>query len=400
MTLQFVRSLLWRGRFLALSLLLLGGVELLSRYPGLLDAVAPLLSVAPLLLFPGAALVAYRFHRAEMAHIGLFWSLCAYWQFTDMLAFSLTPAPELLGWGVLLSALLVNRGLTTLWGALQGVALWLPLLLFQLDSSWLPAGIEWLNGELPIPWVFPEFGGGAAAYWLFVIAVATLTVRTLWRPDAVNGGVLLAAVLGGWLSIPGQLPLIAALVLTMTGLALLGGVIQASYGLAYLDQLTTMPGRRALEERMARLGRRYVIAMVDIDHFKKLNDRYGHDVGDEVLKMVAARLKEIRGGGRAYRFGGEEFTVVFPGRELDDALPHLETLRQRIAESRFRLRAGDRPRKRPRKLLSKKTRQVKVTVSCGAAPSAGARLSPAEVLKMADKALYRAKRSGRNRVTS
>ncbi|MDX9756504.1 MAG: GGDEF domain-containing protein [Sulfurimonas sp.] len=89
-------------------------------------------------------------------------------------------------------------------------------------------------------------------------------------------------------------------------------LIRESYRLAFYDELTSLPGRRALVEDMAKLGMKYSLAMIDIDHFKKFNDTYGHDTGDEVLKMVASKLAEVSGGGKAYRYGGEEFVLLFP----------------------------------------------------------------------------------------
>lgn len=82
-----------------------------------------------------------------------------------------------------------------------------------------------------------------------------------------------------------------------------------AYQMAFRDELTGLPGRRALNERMQRLGRNYVIAMTDVDHFKKFNDTHGHDVGDQVLRLVASRLSKVTGGGRAHRYGGEEFAL-------------------------------------------------------------------------------------------
>jgi len=76
------------------------------------------------------------------------------------------------------------------------------------------------------------------------------------------------------------------------------------------------------------MGRRYVIAMLDVDHFKSFNDTYGHDVGDQVLKMVAAKINGVKGGGKPFRYGGEEFTVIFPRRRLAEAIPHLEEVRK------------------------------------------------------------------------
>ena len=141
--------------------------------------------------------------------------------------------------------------------------------------------------------------------------------------------------------------------------------------MAFRDELTGIPSRRALNERLAGLGRTYTVAMVDVDHFKNFNDTYGHDLGDQVLKMVAAHIAGVGGGGKAYRYGGEEFTILFPGKETDEALPHLEALREEIESYRLALRATGRPRKAKG---SKRQRggwrgknAVSVTVSIGVA---------------------------------
>src|SRR5581483_11434576 len=131
----------------------------------------------------------------------------------------------------------------------------------------------------------------------------------------------------------------AALVLTVA-------LVENSYALAYHDELTGIPGRRAFNEAVGELAEPYAIAMVDVDHFKKFNDTYGHDIGDQVLRMVAGRLARVTGGGRAYRCGGEEFAVVFPGKAVEEALPHLETLRQAIEQTEFMVRGPDRSRRR------------------------------------------------------
>ena len=196
------------------------------------------------------------------------------------------------------------------------------------------------------------------------------------------------------------------------GAILVVAMLQESHRLAFNDELTGLPGRRALLEAMAGLGPRYVIAMVDVDHFKSFNDTHGHDIGDQVLKLVAARLAEVEGGGRAFRYGGEEFTVLFADTTLEQAMRHLDAIRASVASYRMAARGEDRPKAKeqgeklraagaedsqpPEKILS-------VTVSVGGA-APGDRgsehtLTPAQVLKAADEALYRAKRAGRNRVS-
>jgi len=176
-------------------------------------------------------------------------------------------------------------------------------------------------------------------------------------------------------------------------------VIELSYSMAYHDELTGLPGRRALNLALLKLSGRYTIAMLDVDHFKKFNDRFGHDVGDEVLKMVAAKLARVKGGGKPFRYGGEEFTVVFPGKHVEATLPHLEQLREIIADAQFTVRSPQRPKEKPEtKAKSSGTQTVQITISIGAAEREGEDRDPHAVIKAADKALYRAKNAGRNRV--
>lgn len=199
---------------------------------------------------------------------------------------------------------------------------------------------------------------------------------------------------------------------------LASAVVETSYLLAYHDELTTLPSRRAFNDALLRLAPPYSIAMVDIDHFKRCNDTYGHDTGDQVLCMVASKLARVSGGGRAYRCGGEEFAILFPGKTTQDVLEHLEDLRCDIEASRLRLRGSDRrqqPRGPDRRNRSTKTRgrtgdvirqlsrpttssEMAVTVSIGVATSRLEKTSAQEIIQAADKALYRAKAEGRNRV--
>jgi diguanylate cyclase (GGDEF)-like protein len=186
---------------------------------------------------------------------------------------------------------------------------------------------------------------------------------------------------------------------------LIVALLQESHQLAFRDELTGLLGRRALEERFRGLGQRYALAMVDVDHFKKFNDTHGHDVGDQVLKLVARRLAQVGGGGIAYRYGGEEFSVLFPDSDAREAAPHLEAIRGEIERYRMAVRGEDRP-KNPNpddslKLRINKPAQktLSVTVSIGVAAPGGKRRTPAQVLKAADEALYRAKQGGRNRLS-
>jgi len=215
-------------------------------------------------------------------------------------------------------------------------------------------------------------------------------------------------------------------------LILAASMIETSYVLAYHDELTGIRGRRAFNESLLSLDQQYAIAIVDIDHFKKFNDTYGHDVGDQVLCMVASRLTEVGGDGQAFRCGGEEFAIVFRDASAKDALEHLEALRHTIEKSTFQMRGGDRRDQRRaeqkaetendrraiqsdrRKSGSRKksssnktvpvappvqsTDHLSVTVSMGVAEPGTRNRQPEQVIQAADQALYRAKQKGRNRV--
>lgn len=170
------------------------------------------------------------------------------------------------------------------------------------------------------------------------------------------------------------------------GVIIILSIIQDYYFKAYLDELTNLPSRRSLNEEMMNLNNIYTIAMVDVDFFKKFNDKYGHDAGDDVLRLIARVMKE-HNKGKAFRYGGEEFTIVFPGKKMEDAVPCLEELREKISKCRFLLR-GEREKGIDRRL--------NVTVSIGVAESTTKSIGPEEVIKAADAALYQAKEQGRN----
>jgi diguanylate cyclase (GGDEF)-like protein len=157
---------------------------------------------------------------------------------------------------------------------------------------------------------------------------------------------------------------------------------------AVIDQLTGMLNRKALSTRVAELaqqsqltGESIGIIVGDLDHFKAINDTRGHSVGDVVLKEVAYQLrKQLRAFDLAYRLGGEEFLILLPGSDLEQSAHLAEQLRRGVAGEGV---AGG----------------LDVTMSFGVGASTrGEPFDYAEVFKAADAALYRAKRSGRDRV--
>jgi diguanylate cyclase (GGDEF)-like protein len=295
-------------------------------------------------------------------------------------------------------ALLRERGMVNRRGALV-----LGVLLTQLAAgAWLAArhmtsATGWLESRfVPLPFLdhLPLAQPALAA---FALALPVLAIRFSANPAPLEGGFLwaLLAVPIALTSVPSP-----TLHLAAAGFILVVGVVENSHAMAYRDDLTGLPGRRALNEALARLGSRYTLAMVDIDHFKKFNDKHGHDIGDQVLRMVAGRLAAVTGGGKAFRYGGEEFSVIFPRKALEEALPHLEALREAVAGARFHHRGKDRPKKKPAHPhpSSPREKTLSVTISIGASERTGQRAASNQVLKSADQALYRAKKAGRNQV--
>lgn len=183
------------------------------------------------------------------------------------------------------------------------------------------------------------------------------------------------------------------------------GILEGSYTVAYHDELTGLPGRRAYNRLAPHLSDNYAIAVVDIDHFKQFNDTYGHDVGDQVLRMVANKLAAVTGAGKAFRMGGEEFAIVFQHNSAEGAVDHLEILREEIELSPFIVRGPDRSqRERPERRKKHEAKRVRreaigthVTVSIGVA-DVGHADDPEAIMQCADRALYQAKADGRNRV--
>jgi diguanylate cyclase (GGDEF)-like protein len=197
-----------------------------------------------------------------------------------------------------------------------------------------------------------------------------------------------------------------SLFVVVASIFLVLAVISDSYKMAYLDELTGLPQRRALNEYLGTLGNQYAIAMVDIDKFKKFNDTHGHDVGDQVLQMVAARINQVRGGGKAFRYGGEEFMLVFKRKLLADATFFTDEVRKNIENYEMVIRESEREdADKAEKSLRKKgsfrsaSQKVSVTISAGVAEKTNRADTAEDIIKMADKALYQSKKAGRNQVT-
>ena len=262
------------------------------------------------------------------------------------------------------------------------------------ERAYLPGGFfTWT----PLPQLALLLFGGAIA-WL------GMRVSLLRKPvDCAFFWSACAAFAGLQAASPGRA---SSLYFAAAVLMFAGALVETSYRLAFLDELTGLPGRRSFNQELPALAGNYSIAMVDVDHFKRFIDPYGHDTGDQVLRMVAGRLARV-GGGRAFRHGGEEFAIIFAGQNVEDCTEHLEELRVAIARSSFMVRGPDRSqRRRDERRYAKPGRRpvgyartrTAVTVSIGVAEASARLATPELVMEAADQALYYAKGQGRNRV--
>ena len=196
-----------------------------------------------------------------------------------------------------------------------------------------------------------------------------------------------------------HIPFINIIVFSLAAIFLLLTLLSAGHTLAFHDRLTQIPARHALELDLQRLGKVFTVAMIDVDHFKSFNDQYGHSTGDEVLKLVASRLALIPTKVWYYRYGGEEFTLLFKGKTAKQVQDALEWLRDDIEHLSLIISDTQSiPLTSPtirsvRKTQSK--RSPTITISIGVCDSQ-TESNPKLAIPLADQALYKAKKSGRN----
>ncbi|MDD2272671.1 MAG: GGDEF domain-containing protein [Desulfuromonadaceae bacterium] len=388
---------------------------LIPHIDGLTPAQRELVVISPYLLTALGMFVAVHFHRGR-PFMALLLLIVFYWSSSTFLSGeqiepALSPVYQafviLIPLNMLLFTIMRERGLFSTAGRLRFIFL-----------AVQAAGAVWLfryHFTDVIPYIaggytgLPLFSGFLVPQPAMVVGAACFTAITLLalrRQAPIESGMLGALVAffiaSNWLinrDIHAAYTAAGALIVTLS-------ILRDSYNMAFRDDLTGIPSRRSLNESLHGLGRNYTVAMLDVDHFKRFNDTYGHDVGDQVLKVVAQKMMGVGGGGRSFRYGGEEFTILFAGCRVEDALPHLEELRKAIADYRMVLRSGDRPKggkqgrvERGRSAGRTGAQQVSVTVSIGVAESGENLKSTAEVMKAADKALYKAKNKGRNQVS-
>jgi diguanylate cyclase (GGDEF)-like protein len=365
------------------------------------SAWGPLLDMFPYLAVAAGVFLGWRFNRTRVL-----WAIAVLILVERALTLStpfareyvLQVAPVLVPLNLALYSWWSERGLFTLHGLLR-----LVILLFQLGGVfWLyltSAGevIAWLDRPLMASPLLDQSPLSQISMLVILLSLVALVIRFSMKREALESSfcwALGAVVAGFWR--PQDFVFwggVAAFLLTIA-------LIESSFKMAFNDELTGLPARRAMNEFLLKVGRRYTVAMVDVDHFKKVNDNHGHDVGDQVLRMVSTCLRRVSGGGRAYRYGGEEFVVIFPNKGIDRALPHLEDLRETISRASFVVRGRKRPKQKPESQKGKSSgkAQLQVTVSIGVATRDDKNTTPEQLIKAADQALYKAKKGGRNQV--
>jgi len=312
----------------------------------------------------------------------------------------------------------------------HAVAFLLPLNLMALSlmterGALARSGIVWLSAALLqwflVGWVCrPELAEVAAsleiayvnprltawtpiaqpALLAFVVTLVLQLSRFLVYKNAVESGFMWALV-ASFIALHGsRFGWSPTNYFATAGLILFLALLESSYKMTYHDELTGVPGRLALDQALHGLGHRYAVAIVDIDHLTDVNEICGHAVGDQVLQMVASKIASVSGGGKTFRYSGEEFAVLFPGKSAGETLAHLETLRKTVEASRLVQPGRGHVREQPEQPSgdSSTGEELSMTISVGVAERDDRKTTPEQVIKGAYKALYRAKLDGGNLV--
>ncbi|MFG0884880.1 GGDEF domain-containing protein [Vibrio sp. CJQ_6] len=361
----------------------------------------------PYVLFIAAIAIAHLFKQSRMAMVASAMLIC-YWVIQYRLQTPLSSGSTLLELSLLAILLpvacllsyafknggLFSRGFATYLGILAMFGVWCFLIITQYESggfAQLSEGLLYSVDQVSkLPFIL-------VLYLAALVGVTSIFVLTKNRlmDVVIYTSILLAANTFIFF----QIQYVSSTMFSLAGVLLILYLLSASYEMAFNDRLTQLPGRHALELDMRHLGRKFTVAMVDVDHFKSFNDSYGHETGDDVLKLVAARLRMVQGRAKVYRYGGEEFTVLFKGKTAEQAMDYLELLRVDIEAYDLVIRnLESRPKNDKdgaKQRSDSKRMSVNITVSIGLCDSTLQR-DPNEALKFADQALYAAKKAGRN----
>lgn len=302
---------------------------------------------------------------------------------------------------IMLIALIKERGIFTLLGMGRFlVILGQPFIFYQIINHQFEYAFNFLDYTIIQSAFFDSIPLTQPILLIYLLASFVIILNYILKQDVVDGNFFWVLVTSFFAFLSHAIQPFSTIYFSSAGLILIASMLEYSHSMAFRDELTGLPARRSLSEAFLKLPNRYSITMIDVDHFKKINDQYGHDVGDQVLRMIATKLLKVSGGGKAYRYGGEEFVLLFVGKNVNETKPHVEDLRETIATNRFFVRSDKRPRKKPQDLSSapKSRKIIPISVSIGVAERDENHDTPQEVLRAADQALLRAKKAGRDRV--
>lgn len=394
---------------LLLTLISLGMSNVISITKANIDFASNL----PFVLFVSVILLGHAFKQSRIAMVSTA-MLTAYWIIINWLQVPLSSGTTLLELSLLafllpVACLLVyplsDSGILskTYLGYTVTISLFISWC-YLILTHYYDGGFE--NIDDTFLFIIPEISRLPFILVLYLVGLILCCAILVLRQNRITDAVVYSSIMFASVTfIFFHVPYISSTMFTIAGLLLLVYVISASYELAFNDRLTSIPGRLALESDLKLLGRKYTIAMLDIDHFKSFNDTYGHDTGDDVLRLVASKLRDISGKAKVYRYGGEEFTVLFRGKHVDDTVQHLELLRESVESYDMVLRNSDsRPKSdkkgsQKRGAAEKENEVVNVTISIGVSDNSEHHYV-SQVMKAADEALYKAKKAGRNKVVT
>lgn len=389
---------------------IMSGYIVCERFDILTELQLSILHYAPYAVLAIAAAMAWKFNRSRYFFISVILIICLTiiyhpgtlvnaWKPIYLMLCILLP------FNAVIFTILKERGIVSIWGMFRfgfillqaGLTYWIVTsnqqeILKLISSSLLPVHLK------------PYITISHTALLVFIFSFILLIIRILLYQLSQDFA-LLFVLIALFSMLNDNSSKSYSVFNTVIGMILIVSILKDTYVMAFYDELTGIPSRRALNQDLLKLGMKYSIAMLDIDHFKKFNDTYGHDTGDEVLKFIASMIKDVKGGGKAYRYGGEEFTLLFPGKNMNDVIAPLEELREAIAQREFVIRKKRRAKSTNRKKANSKGRNTRsntdmkklhIYVSIGVAQKDDNNKTPAYVIKAADSALYRAKKKGRN----
>jgi GGDEF domain-containing protein len=379
----------------AVPALLLSIGTLLTVGQTLPDWLAHALHTAPLPVFVGGALLGLLWERGPLVLGMIVVALAdlALVQFGDRAALDAVGLLLPLNLGVI--AWLGQASLLTARGAS-----WLAVTMFQAGVVTMLRHPE--LAAVAASLAHPPLGTWTALPPLVIVAFAVALGLALARVF-VGGGLLAAgpvwALVASFLALdgvaggrPARIQLVTAGLLLVTGAAL------APRRVAYLDAVTRLPGRLALNEVLRRLPRLYALARVDIDDFRSFREEHGDDAARRILRHVAAKLAQVNGGGEAFYCEGHAFAVVFRYSSAATAARHLDVVRRAVEVATLDVRVPERPRAGQSGRASAVEWTVAVTISIGVAQPERLGIGPHEVLIAAERALDSAKEVGLNRV--